>query len=588
MSSDVVLTAALRSNLLSLQNTQSLIDETQLKLATGLKVNSALDNPQSFFASESLKNRASDLSSLLDGIGQGIQTIQTADEGIQSLTSLVDQAESLADSARTELGSGGSEATITGSTAFDLDTNFTTYANVDTADEITFTVLDEDGQVITIDAASDDADASALGGIDISTNETVGEVIAQINGIKEDSTGEQLLEASLTSEGYLEIKSLTGGKFRIEFSNNGTANADLANALGFSGTNDHELEGVDNAFTENQYGFTVTGSPVIESYSLFKDTAGNIADRSTALTDLRFEDPNASNALTSLIANADTGDSISIGINGETLAGTANEIVDDAATATVQDIIDGINNNSNLNTSIEASFNESTGAIEIRALSDSVESFQLHANGEAGTDAFTITDGLGFGVGEDIAATDDGDADRSSRSFLFGAGAGKLAQIETDYDTVRTQIDQLVSDASYRGINLLNGDDLTVFFNEDRSNSVTVEGADLTTGSAGLDISAANFGSLENIEAALTEVRAAQDTVRNFSSSLATSLNVLQTREDFTSNLINSLQEGSDRLVVADQNEEGANLLALQTRQTLGVTSLSLASQSQQAVLRLF
>ena len=82
--------------------------------------------------------------------------------------------------------------------------------------------------------------------------------------------------------------------------------------------------------------------------------------------------------------------------------------------------------------------------------------------------------------------------------------------------------------------------------------------------------------------------REALETVRNFGLTLANDLSVIQTREGFTQNMINTLSEGADKLTVADQNEEGAKLLALQTRQQLGVTSLSLASQSQQAILRLF
>ena len=77
-------------------------------------------------------------------------------------------------------------------------------------------------------------------------------------------------------------------------------------------------------------------------------------------------------------------------------------------------------------------------------------------------------------------------------------------------------------------------------------------------------------------------------TVRNFGSTLANDLSIIQTRESFTQSTINTLKEGADKLTLADQNEEGANLLSLQTRQQLGVTALSLASQSQQAVLRLF
>jgi flagellin-like hook-associated protein FlgL len=93
---DVTLTAAMRSNLLSLQGTQKLLDQTQLRLATGLKVNSALDNPSSFFAAQSLNNRAGDLSNLLDGMGQAIQTLKTADEAISSATNMLQQASAVA------------------------------------------------------------------------------------------------------------------------------------------------------------------------------------------------------------------------------------------------------------------------------------------------------------------------------------------------------------------------------------------------------------------------------------------------------------------------------------------------------------
>ena len=95
MTSDVVLTAALRNNLLSLQSTQRLIDDTQLRLSTGLSVNSALDNPQNFFAAQSLNNRASDLTRLLDGISQSIRTIETADQGVTAIENLITQALSL-------------------------------------------------------------------------------------------------------------------------------------------------------------------------------------------------------------------------------------------------------------------------------------------------------------------------------------------------------------------------------------------------------------------------------------------------------------------------------------------------------------
>ena len=88
---DISLTASMRSNLLSLQNTQDLMDMTQERLSTGKKVNSAIDNPSSYYTAQSLTNRASDLSSLLDSMGQAIQTIQAADEGIEAITDFADE-----------------------------------------------------------------------------------------------------------------------------------------------------------------------------------------------------------------------------------------------------------------------------------------------------------------------------------------------------------------------------------------------------------------------------------------------------------------------------------------------------------------
>ena len=97
--SEISLTASMRSNLLSLQNTQSLMDQTQERLSTGKKVNSAIDNPSSYYTAQSLTNRASDLSSLLDSMGQAVQTIQAANEGIEAITSFAQQAKAIANSA---------------------------------------------------------------------------------------------------------------------------------------------------------------------------------------------------------------------------------------------------------------------------------------------------------------------------------------------------------------------------------------------------------------------------------------------------------------------------------------------------------
>src|SRR5512135_1271396 len=94
--SNIVLSASVRQNLLSLQSTADLLATTQERLSTGKKVNTALDNPTNFFTAQGLNNRASDISNLLDGIGNGVQVLQAANTGITSLQSLVDSAKSIA------------------------------------------------------------------------------------------------------------------------------------------------------------------------------------------------------------------------------------------------------------------------------------------------------------------------------------------------------------------------------------------------------------------------------------------------------------------------------------------------------------
>ena len=98
--SSITLSAAVRSNLLSLQNTATLLDTTQTRLATGNKVNSALDNPTSYFTASALNSRASDLGNLLDSVSNAVQTIQAANDGITSITKLVESAQATANQAQ--------------------------------------------------------------------------------------------------------------------------------------------------------------------------------------------------------------------------------------------------------------------------------------------------------------------------------------------------------------------------------------------------------------------------------------------------------------------------------------------------------
>jgi len=170
---------------------------------------------------------------------------------------------------------------------------------------------------------------------------------------------------------------------------------------------------------------------------------------------------------------------------------------------------------------------------------------------------------------------------------------GSLA---TQFDALLTQIGQLAGDAGFNGVNLLGGDNLTVNFNEDATSSTSITGVDYTNANAtplgianSVNWSAANTAAGDaNIDAAVADLTAALTTLRSESQTLGANLSTVQIRQDFTKATINTLQTGSSDLTLADSNEEGANLLALQTRQQLSTTALSLAAQADQNVLRLF
>jgi flagellin-like hook-associated protein FlgL len=163
------------------------------------------------------------------------------------------------------------------------------------------------------------------------------------------------------------------------------------------------------------------------------------------------------------------------------------------------------------------------------------------------------------------------------------------ANLQTQYNDLLTQIDQLARDSSYNGVNLLGGDNLKVVFNEDGSSSLTISGVKFNAAGLGLAaVSGTGFQDNAIITATLTTINISLTTLRTQASRFGSNLTTVQTRQDFTKNMVNTLKTGSDNLVLADTNEEGANMLALQTRQQLSTTALSLANQANQAVLRLF
>lgn len=375
---DISLTASMRSNLLSLQQTQDLMDMTQERLSTGKKVNSAIDNPSSYYTAQSLTNRASDLNALLDSMGQGIQTIQAANEGIEAITEFVQQAKAIANTAR-------DNATIKGTTSSG------TYA-----------------------AAND-----------------IKNITVKIEGV-----ADQDIKVTLKNTDTLE-----------------QAATKIATALN---------DGTDSV----------------------KDAEDTVIGGFTATVE-----------------------------NGQIKISNSKGIV-----ANVSGTISGIT-----------------------------------FNGEIGNSTRTTS--------------------------------------MNQYNEILDQIDQLAKDSGYKGVNLLQGNDLKVVFNEDRSSYLTINGTFADTSDEGLKISRAEDWTNpdnEAIDASISELENAITSLRNMASEFGNNYSIVENRENFTESLINVLEEGSDKLTLADMNEESANMLALQTRQQLAINSLSLASQAAQSVLSLF
>jgi flagellin-like hook-associated protein FlgL len=487
MASNITLSASVRQNLLSLQSTADLMSLTQNRLATGKKVNSALDNPSNFFTSQSLNNRASDLNSLLDSIGQAQQTLKAADQGISSLTKLVESAKSIAKQAQQAAAPATTYAlAVTGNAAIADDAAVATGTVGSITGASTLASLGiADGETITIS----DGTNTVTHTVTTAATEDVDDVITSLNG------GAATWTVAVNGSGNLEV----------------TAD-DPTDTLTISGN------GADSAF-----GTTTTSS-------LTNSTIGALSGTVTVQV------------------GSDTAQTLTFGSgNIETRA----------------DLVTALGNL----TGVTATIN---GSDQISITSTSSDSVTI-----GGTDASSF-----FAAGN-IGA--------NAPTATVGTPSTTRSNLQTQYNDLLSQIDSLAGDASYNGINLLNGDDLKVVFNEDSTSSLTISG--VTFDSTGLGLSAlsgSEFQSNSSIDTVITGLDAALTSLRSQASKFGSNLSTVQTRQDFTKNMINTLTTGADALVLADTNEEGANLLALQTRQQLSTTALSLSAQADQAVLRLF
>ncbi|MCK1543191.1 DUF1522 domain-containing protein [Bradyrhizobium sp. 179] len=163
------------------------------------------------------------------------------------------------------------------------------------------------------------------------------------------------------------------------------------------------------------------------------------------------------------------------------------------------------------------------------------------------------------------------------------------SNLVAQYNNIMSQIDTTSVDSSFNGVNLLNGDQLKLVFDETGKSSLNITGVTFNSkglGLAGL-VQGVDFIDNSATNRVLAKLNAASSTLRSEASTLGSNLSVVQVRQDFNKNLINVLQTGSSNLTLADTNEEAANSQALSTRQSIAVSALSLANQSQQSVLQL-
>jgi hypothetical protein len=417
--------------------------------------------------------------------------------------------------------------------------------------------------------------------INIATNDSIDELITNIK----DIGGGGFFNASLTTDGYLKITETRGNSFNVNFTADSGADAaiaddtSLASALGFGGqiaatTRNGGASGNANAEV------TVLANTRLIS-GAFYEAGGSSAGLAEA-SDLLSNVVDSLGGSTGRFVNGSAGDALNLTftINGTTTSSNIN-----LDGLTVQGLVDAINNDTNVGSLLDASYDANTGKLTIESLSSTVNTININVTDTvAGGGSTTSVD---FDFGTDTAFQPGAGAnDAEGETFLLASAATTLDSLQTDYNSIRTQIDSLVDDSGYNGTNLLKGDTLDTYFNQSRTNKLRTIGQNLT--SAGLGLSEADFSTLSNVAAAESQTLSAKTTIDNFGSSIANSLSIIQTRESFISDYTQILKEGADKLTVADQNEEGAKLLALQTRLELGVTALSLASQAQQSVLRLF
>ncbi|MDC9824352.1 flagellin [Devosia sp. ZB163] len=535
---DVNLSKAVRSNLLSLQSTAASMAKTQERLATGLKVNSALDNPSNFFTAASLNSRAGDMANLLDSMSSGVKTIEAADNGLKSITKTVESMQSTLRQAR-------------------QDKSFKTASYSLTAADVTTGV--------STDAAANAKAITVSGGAFAEGAE------ASISLIK-GSTATAAIGAVAAT---IDLDEAGDG---LDFSiavNGGSATA--VTVRGSAGTNQITVDAGATSFTMD-----VADGAAVTRDELVSALNGGFAAVNMGVTaaldgsnNLTFTGPEAAVGSSSIDITAGAvqtgggGTAPTLANFGFSAANPTETTTRTYSAKTVDQLVSEINAPS------------SAFAGKVRASNDNGK-LRLENQSTADLDV----DGV----------TASGTVDGTSTGGSTVDGNDVRKNLAKQFNDLRDQLDKFSDDASFNGINLLRGDKLKLTFNETGTSTIDIQAKDAdgvatSVNNTTLSITTAldaDFDSDSSIDARLGKLSDALGTLRSMSSSFGSNLSVVENRQDFTKNMINTLETGAANLTLADTNEEAANLLALQTRQQLSSTALSMASQSDQAVLRLF
>jgi flagellin len=511
---------------MSLQSTADLLATTQTHLSSGKKVNSALDNPTSFFTASALDGRASDINNLLDSIGNGVQVLQAANTGISFLEKLVGNAKSVANQAlQTTVGysskSTVTSAVITGATANNLLGDPTAYTNTARAA----------GTALEVGTASANATGSSL--ISALTDGAVATPTGPANG------------DTITVNGKT-ISFVTSGAASFDGSGNLT--------IGIDQTIDALLDGIDTITGNTTNASTITGGQI----TLNTGTAADLLISGAALSKLGL----------AADTTARGGGVYTLATQTLTIASTGNGT---ATSVTFGTAANQVNTLDELNAALAPNNLQATistaGAITITTSNDAA-SATIGTIGGTATPFASLT---------------------TSAPVQDAAAQLTRANLVNQYNNIIEQIGNVAQDASYAGVNLLGGDTLKLVFNETGKSTLSITGVNFDPAGLGLRSLAAGTDFVDNNATGniLASLNEATTTLRSQASSLGSNLSIVQIRQDFSRSMIVVLQNGSDNLTLADTNEEAANSQALSTRQSIAVSALSLANQSQQSVLQL-